>query len=147
MGLSQAQSTQKRGRSKKELSLSSPTEIKMDPSPPSVVEDKVKVHFVAVGSAPLMKRTKFKLNANESFSVISVFLSKMLFKSSSPSSSNNNNNNNTVGKSPPKKIPPLFLYCNSAFVPSPEERLGDLRDCFSVRDELVIHYSLQEAWG
>jgi ubiquitin-like protein ATG12 len=41
----------------------------------------------------------------------------------------------------------LFLYCNSAFVPSPDELVGDLNDCFSVRGELVIHYSLQEAWG
>jgi len=41
----------------------------------------------------------------------------------------------------------LFLYVNSAFVPSPDERIGDLFDCFGVRGELVLHYSLQEAWG
>ena len=37
----------------------------------------------------------------------------------------------------------LFLYCNSAFVPGPDELVGDLRDCFNVRGELVINYALQ----
>lgn len=41
----------------------------------------------------------------------------------------------------------VFLYINAAFVPDADESLGDLYDCFNVRGELVIHYSLQEAWG
>jgi ubiquitin-like protein ATG12 len=88
--------------------------------------DKVKVHFVAVGSAPVMKKTKFRIAADQRFSSVTAFLQKILKLSSSSS---------------------LFLYCSQAFVPGPESLVGDLRDCFSVRDELVIHYSLQEAWG
>jgi Ubiquitin-like autophagy protein Apg12 len=50
---------------------------------------------------------------------------------------------------------PAFLYCNSCFCPAPDELLRDLRDCFAQRrdgagaanDELIVHYSLQEAWG
>jgi Ubiquitin-like autophagy protein Apg12 len=51
---------------------------------------------------------------------------------------------------------PAFLYCNSCFCPSPDELLRDIRDCFAQRrdgggnaanDELIVHYSLQEAWG
>jgi ubiquitin-like protein ATG12 len=88
--------------------------------------DKVKVHFVAVGSAPMMKKTKFMLRADQRFAAVHEFLRKILKLQGGSS---------------------LFLYCQSAFVPSPDELVGDLRDCFSVRDELVIHYSLQEAWG
>ena len=88
---------------------------------------KVKVHFVAVGSAPIMKKTKFQIGADQRFAAVTTFLRKMLKLSGSGSS--------------------LFLYCNSAFVPAPDELVGDLNDCFSMRGELVIHYSLQEAWG
>jgi ubiquitin-like protein ATG12 len=87
---------------------------------------KVKVHFVATGSAPILKKTKFHIPADQRFVSVSGFLRKMLKLESGQS---------------------LFLYCNSAFVPSPEELLHDLNDSFSVRDELVVHYSLQEAWG
>jgi ubiquitin-like protein ATG12 len=91
------------------------------------VPDKVKVHFVAVGSAPLMKKTKFQISADQRFAAVISFLRKMLKLTDSGSS--------------------LFLYCNSAFMPSPDELLRDLNECFSIRGELVIHYSLQEAWG
>ena len=90
------------------------------------IDDKVKVHFQAVGSAPLLKKAKFQLRADQRFAAISMFLRKMLHLPEHSS---------------------LFLYCNSAFCPGPDELVGDLRDHFRVRDELVIHYSLQEAWG
>jgi ubiquitin-like protein ATG12 len=89
--------------------------------------EKVKVHFVAVGSAPIMKKTKFQIGADQRFASVVVFMRKALKLQDSGSS--------------------LFLYCNSAFVPGPDELLRDLKESFSVRDELVIHYSLQEAWG
>jgi ubiquitin-like protein ATG12 len=85
-------------------------------------DDKVKVHFMAVGMAPLMKKTKFLIGANQPFSSVISFLRKML-KMGNESS--------------------LFLYCNSAFAPGPDECVGDLRDCFNIRGELVINYSLQ----
>jgi ubiquitin-like protein ATG12 len=88
--------------------------------------DKIKIHFVAVGSAPLLKKSKFAIAADQRFASVVAFLRKMITAESSSS---------------------LFLYCNSAFCPSPDELLQDLNDCFSVRGELVIHYSFQEAWG
>jgi ubiquitin-like protein ATG12 len=88
--------------------------------------EKVKIHFVAVGNAPIMKKNKFQIAVDQRFSSVVSFLRKIL--QLGPSTS-------------------LFLYCCSAFVPGPEELVSDLRDCFSVRGELVIHYSLQEAWG
>lgn len=102
-------------------------EVMTSPSKASTGGDKVKVHFVAVGSAPIMKRTKFQIGADQRFASVTTFLRKMLKLPGSGSS--------------------LFLYCNSAFVPAPDEFVGDLSDCFSIRGELVIHYSLQDAWG
>jgi ubiquitin-like protein ATG12 len=89
--------------------------------------DKVKIHFVPVGSAPLMKKSKFGIASDQRFSSVVAFLRKILKLGGTGDS--------------------LFLYVNSAFVPSPDELVGDLNECFSVRGELVLHYSLQEAWG
>eukprot|EP00934_Nitzschia_sp_Nitz4_P004822 Nitzschia sp. Nitz4//scaffold171_size48012//5652//5996//NITZ4_007118-RA/size48012-exonerate_protein2genome-gene-0.55-mRNA-1//-1//CDS//3329538680//4812//frame0 len=86
---------------------------------------KVKVHFVPVGSAPILKKTKFQIGADQRFASVHAFLRKVL---------------KLQGDS-------LFLYLSSAFCPGPDERVGDLDECFSKRGELVIHYSLQEAWG
>jgi len=103
------------------------------------VVDKVKVHFVAVGSAPIMKKTKFQIGADQRFAAVTAFLRKIL-RLQDGSGGGGGGGTGAGGSS-------LFLYINSAFVPGPEEVVGDLRDCFSVRGELVIHYSLQEAWG
>ena len=118
-------------------SITAPATATNDPPPASegssatvnatAAEDKVKVHFVAVGSAPIMKKTKFLIGANQRFSAVTAFLRKMLKLKDTGSS--------------------LFLYCNSAFVPGPDELVGDLRDCFNIGGELIINYSLQEAWG
>ena len=88
--------------------------------------EKVKVHFVAVGSAPIMKKTKFQIGADQRFVSVHAFLRKVLKLQGEHS---------------------LFLYLSSAFCPGPEELVGDLNECFAKRGELVIHYSLQEAWG
>mmetsp|Transcript_26058 Transcript_26058/g.39392 ORF Transcript_26058/g.39392 Transcript_26058/m.39392 type:complete len:141 (+) Transcript_26058:48-470(+) len=102
------------------------------PSPAIKNNQKIKVHLVAVGSAPILKKNKFLMNRTDNFGVAISFLRKRLKL---------NNNNNTASSSS------LFLYVNSAFVPCPTEQIGDLYDCFGMREELVIHYSLQEAWG
>ena len=110
----------------------------------STIPDKVKIHFVAVGSAPILKRTKFQINSDQRFAAVHVFLRKLLKLSptdhnttSGGINSNSSNHNN------------LFLYCCSAFVPSPDHLVGELRDSFAnvSTNELVIHYSIQEAWG
>jgi ubiquitin-like protein ATG12 len=105
--------------------------------PPAVSCSKVKVHFVAVGNAPILKKSKFKIDPNVKFGYVINSLRRTLSLDSTTSSSS----------SPAQPKSSLFLYCNAAFVPSPDERLGDLNDCFSIRGELVIHYSLKEAWG
>lgn len=100
--------------------------------------EKIKVHLVAVGSAPILKKSKFLMNANDQFGVANTFLRKILKMQQSTT---------TTASSATPSSSSLFLYINAAFVPSPDERIGDLYDCFGIRGELVIHYSLQEAWG
>mmetsp|Transcript_23421 Transcript_23421/g.33455 ORF Transcript_23421/g.33455 Transcript_23421/m.33455 type:complete len:158 (+) Transcript_23421:151-624(+) len=102
-------------------------------------QKKIKVHLVAVGSAPILKKNKFLMNRTDNFGVAISFLQKRL------KLTNNTANNNTAATS--SNTASLFLYVNSAFVPCPTEQIGDLYDCFGMREELVIHYSLQEAWG
>jgi ubiquitin-like protein ATG12 len=103
-----------------------------DEPPQSHLVAKIKVHMVAVGSAPILKKSKFLMNADDRFAVAISFLRKVLKLSSGTGTAATSS---------------LFLYVNAAFVPSPEERIGDLFDCFGTRGELVVHYSLQEAWG
>lgn len=92
----------------------------------SPAPSKVKVHFLAVGSAPILKKSKFQVARDQRFASIHSFLRRVL--------------NLQEGDS-------LFLYLHAAFCPGPEELVGDLDDCFSKRGELVVHYSLQQAWG
>ncbi|KAL9188227.1 hypothetical protein ACHAXT_006605 [Thalassiosira profunda] len=75
------------------------------------------------------------MNGDDRFAVAIAFLRKVLKLSSGN------------GASGGAAASALFLYVNAAFVPSPDERLRDLFDCFGTRGELVIHYALQEAWG
>ncbi|KAI9985828.1 hypothetical protein PInf_024601 [Phytophthora infestans] len=92
---------------------------------------KVTLQFVAVGSAPLMKRTKFTVSGHDQLSVVYKFLRKQLRLKDSES---------------------LFVYCNSSFAPSPDQRLSSLFEVleassFQVGDVLVLNYSLTQAWG
>lgn len=99
----------------------STTKITPDPS-----NRKVKVHFVPVGSAPMMKKTKFQLAANQKFANVQSRLRTMLKLPTSES---------------------LFMYLSSAFCPGPDQLMGDLEEVFATRGELIVHYSIQEAWG
>ena len=93
----------------------------------STSDHKVKVHFVAVGNAPILKRSKFKIDSHQNFAYVATSLRRTLKLESSSDE--------------------LFLYLHSAFCPSPQDTLGMLEECFNVRGELVVHYSLKEAWG
>ncbi|RMX68748.1 hypothetical protein DD238_004966 [Peronospora effusa] len=97
---------------------------------------KVTLQFVAVGNAPLMKRTKFTVGGYDQLSVVGgiryiffkvyKFLKKQLRL---------------------KETDALFVYCNSSFAPSPDQRLSSLFESFQVGDVLVLNYSLTQAWG
>ncbi|TDH69169.1 hypothetical protein CCR75_005875 [Bremia lactucae] len=88
--------------------------------------EKVTLQFVAVGNAPLMKRTKFTVSGHDQLRVVYQFLRKQLRLRDSDS---------------------LFVYCNSSFAPSPAQRLSSLFESFQAGDVLVLNYSLTQAWG
>ena len=89
--------------------------------------EKVTIHFNAVGNAPTLKKRKYMIRSDLSFSRILSFLRKNLLDL--------------------KAGDPLFIYCNSAFCPSPDQKVGELFLLFSRAGELQLNYHLQEAWG
>jgi len=92
---------------------------------------KVKVHFIPVGNAPIMKRTKFLVAKTETFASLQGRLRKLIMQP------------NHITKS----SSPLFMYLHTCFVPSLDDNVGDLFDLYHSNQELKVHYSLQEAWG
>eukprot|EP00557_Chaetoceros_sp_GSL56_P006828 CAMPEP_0176495800 /NCGR_PEP_ID=MMETSP0200_2-20121128/10858_1 /TAXON_ID=947934 /ORGANISM="Chaetoceros sp., Strain GSL56" /LENGTH=174 /DNA_ID=CAMNT_0017893719 /DNA_START=64 /DNA_END=585 /DNA_ORIENTATION=+ len=108
-------------------------------------QSKVKIHLIAVGSAPILKQSKFTLASNVTFGNLKYRLKKMLgmvptTTTTTTAMSNDNGDNDSGGD-------PLYLYVQQSFIPSPDDWLGDLSDLYSIRDELQIHYSFTEAWG
>jgi ubiquitin-like protein ATG12 len=93
---------------------------------PTTSNHKLKIHFVPVGNAPIMKRTKFLVTPTETFASLQTRLRKLLQQESTPS---------------------LFMYLHTCFVPSLEDTVGQLFDLYHTSQELKVHYSLQEAWG
>jgi ubiquitin-like protein ATG12 len=89
-------------------------------------DEKVKVQFLAVGGAPILKKNKFQVRSNMTVAEVVAFLRKTL------------------------KIrdgDPLFVYLNSSFAPSLDQTLKSLHDCFEVSDELFVQYAVTSSWG
>jgi hypothetical protein len=86
----------------------------------------VKIVLRAVASAPMLKRKNFKIGAKEPFVALKPYLRKLLQLDAST---------------------PLFLFLHQSFAPGPDDCFGDLLQCFGTKDELIIYYSLVEAWG
>ncbi|CBJ33065.1 Autophagy-related protein 12 [Ectocarpus siliculosus] len=93
--------------------------------PPPATPEKVKVHFKPIANAPILRKSKFQVNSAWNCSELEASLRSMLQISDTT---------------------PLFLYCNSAFEPSPDQSLSDLYKCFNVNKELLMNYSITEAW-
>uniref|UniRef100_A0A7S3PF01 Ubiquitin-like protein ATG12 n=1 Tax=Aplanochytrium stocchinoi TaxID=215587 RepID=A0A7S3PF01_9STRA len=103
------------------------TEEKKEKDNPSV-EDKVRVRLKAVGNAPILKQKKFYIGVNEKVSVLKTFLQKQL----------------KLGQDAQ-----LFLYCNSAFAPSLDQKIGELHSSFKehTTQDLIIDYGTVGAYG
>jgi len=90
-------------------------------------EPSVKVHFKAVGGAPILARTKFNIKSSVTLWGVAENLHKLT------------------------KVPahePLFVYVNQSFAPALDQTVGSLHACFKTgADELVLHYAIQQTWG
>ena len=85
----------------------------------------VTIQFQAIGSAPTMRKTKFRIGGKSKFADLVVFLKRALKMEESP-----------------------YLYVQNCFVPSPDEYVGDLCKCFGRSDDVLqIGYSLTPAFG
>ena len=92
---------------------------------PGVVE-KVEILFQSVGSAPILKQKKFKVDSTKTIDFLSSTLKRLLKLGENDS---------------------LFLYVNQAFAPSLDSVLQQLHDCYSIDGKLMIHYCTTQAWG
>ncbi|KAI9305523.1 ubiquitin-like autophagy protein Apg12-domain-containing protein [Cunninghamella echinulata] len=87
---------------------------------------KVIVRFCAIGNAPILKQSYYKITASNKFHTVIQFLRKELKYQGSD---------------------PLFLYINSAFSPAPDEIVSNLYKCFGTGGHLIINYCTTAAWG
>ena len=92
--------------------------------PPVSEDGKVVVSFNHAGAAPILKQKKFKVPADAAFATVRELLRTQLHM---------------------KPEDPLFLFCNSAFAPPPDELVRDVAECFHVDGVLILHYSLTPA--
>eukprot|EP00762_Andalucia_godoyi_P007655 ANDGO_07907.mRNA.1 Ubiquitin-like protein ATG12 len=103
------------------IGSSSPSQSQSQPQ-----QVKVIVLFVPIANAPQLKQAKFKISADSSFSALQLFLRKQLQLKPEES---------------------LFMYCSSAFRPTPDQLVGDLFSCFGTSNMLTVHYCLTPAYG
>ena len=85
---------------------------------------KVEVHVKAMGSAPALRQPRFTIDGCKKFSKLIMYLKEAL------------------------KLETIYVYCNDAFEPSPDERLSDLQRCFgSSGNKLNISYAGEQAFN
>ncbi|KAI8928053.1 ubiquitin-like autophagy protein Apg12-domain-containing protein [Entophlyctis helioformis] len=90
------------------------------------IPDKVVVRLKAIGNAPILKQSVFKISTGSRFDKVILFLRKELGYRSHDS---------------------LFVYVNSAFAPAPDEVIGNLVRACAVDGSLIVNYSTTPAWG
>ena len=123
------------GESPSSVPAPAPAEPAAAPAPAPAAAKKVpktRINLQAVGSAPQLKKTRFKIESDKPFAVLDAFLRAQL-------------------KLDATKGDALFLYLCSGFCPSLEETISTLVDNFGTgqgkKRELVVQYCLQPAWG
>ncbi|CAM6023383.1 unnamed protein product [Sphagnum balticum] len=84
---------------------------------------KVVVFFKAIGDAPILKQSKFKIGGVEKFAKVIEFLRKQVHRET------------------------LFVYINSGFSPNPDENIWVLFENFGIDGKLVVNYACSMAWG
>ncbi|CAM9161566.1 unnamed protein product [Phaeothamnion confervicola] len=108
--------------------------------PAAVAFDKIQIHLEPVANAPILKQNRFRVPCGWTAQELAASLRNQLkIASSAP----------LVGF-----VQCLFffssidfLYVNGAFEPSGDQQLSDLHACFHRKNELLVYYSIVEAWG
>ncbi|EGP88461.1 unnamed protein product [Zymoseptoria tritici ST99CH_1A5] len=87
---------------------------------------KVTIRLSPLPNTPQLKQPRFKCSSNQRFEYIVRFLRKKLGVKDHES---------------------VFCYVNSVFAPGLDEGVGNLWRCFKTGDELVVSYSVTQAFG
>ncbi|KAF2172847.1 hypothetical protein M409DRAFT_35404 [Zasmidium cellare ATCC 36951] len=90
-------------------------------------QPKVIVRLSPLPNTPQLKQPRFTCSSNQRFEYIVNFVRRKLGLKA---------NEGTV-----------FCYVNSVFAPRLDEGVGNLWRCFKVNDELVVNYSITQAFG
>lgn len=89
-------------------------------------EPKVTIRLKAVGSAPALNQSVFKISSTQHFSAVISFVRKR------------------IGVKPAEGV---YCYVNGTFSPQPDEIVGNLWRCFKNGKELHVHYAKMQAYG
>ncbi|KAK0944805.1 Ubiquitin-like protein [Friedmanniomyces endolithicus] len=89
-------------------------------------QDKVTIRLSPLPNTPQLRQPRFKCSSNQRFEHIVRFLRKK------------------VGLQDHESV---FCYVNSVFSPGLDEGVGNLWRCFKTGNELVVNYSITQAFG
>ncbi|KAF2716692.1 APG12-domain-containing protein [Polychaeton citri CBS 116435] len=87
---------------------------------------KVTIRLSPLPNTPALKQPRFKCSSSQRFEAIVRFLRKKLGV---------------------KEHEGVYCYVNSVFAPGLDEGVGNLWRCFKTGDELVVSYSITQAFG
>ncbi|EMC99504.1 hypothetical protein BAUCODRAFT_63570 [Baudoinia panamericana UAMH 10762] len=87
---------------------------------------KVTIRLSPLPNTPQLRQPRFKCSSNQRFEAIVRFLRRKLGLQDHES---------------------VFCYVNSVFAPGLDEGVGNLWRCFKTGDELVVSYSITQAFG
>ncbi|KAK8195879.1 Ubiquitin-like protein [Zalaria obscura] len=87
---------------------------------------KITVRFNALPATPALRQPRFKISSTQRFEAVVRFLRRKLALKDHES---------------------VFCYVNSVFAPGLDEGVGNLWRCFKTGDELVVAYSVTQAFG
>ncbi|XP_055321085.1 autophagy protein 12-like [Sitodiplosis mosellana] len=88
--------------------------------------EKVEILLKPTGSAPIINKNKWSLNAEKRVSYILYWLHSY-FKLDAEEK--------------------IFVYVNQTFAPAPDQTIKNLYDCYGTNGKLILHYSKSPAWG
>lgn len=89
-------------------------------------QPKVTIRLSPLPSTPRLSQPRFKCSSNQRFEYIVRFLRRKLALKDSEG---------------------VFCYVNSVFAPGLDEGVGNLWRCFKTGEELVVSYSVTQAFG
>lgn len=99
-----------------------------DDAPQSSTSDrsKITVSFKAVGNAPVLAKSKLKIDRSETVASLAIFLRKRLRI---------------------REDEDIFIFVASSFTPALDTEIGTVFDCFSAEGTLFLQYCTTKAWG